>query len=107
MKQEAFLSKQEVLQVEKFLYKAGVSMIFEREFEGLAELKQTMEQLEPIGADIITRKFLSKEADYTSHQAIYKELGLTYYTYKKHQLRALTKLGIELGMSSLAKESES
>lgn|GEM_PF-4367373 len=101
MKNEIFLSEQDEDTVIKFLYEAGLYMTIGMDLNGLVELKQAMKKLEPTGADIILRKYLSKESDYTSHQAIYKELGLTYYTYKKHHQRALTKLATELEIYSL------
>lgn len=98
MKEEVFLSKQDETVVEKFLYECGMYITIGMERKGLAELQQAVNLLEPIGADIITRKYLSRESEYTRHQTIYKDLGISWGTYNKTRLRALTKLGTKLGL---------
>ncbi|OMD42570.1 hypothetical protein [Paenibacillus odorifer] len=107
MKNEIFLSEQDEDTVIKFLYEAGLYMTIGMDLNGLAELKQAMKKLEPTGAHIILRKYLSTESEYTRHQAIYKELQMSPGTYKKHRLRALTLLAAEMGMTAVEKESES
>lgn len=100
MEQEEFLSVENEEAIVSFLYESGIYLTLEMEREGQAELKQAMEKLEPLEAEIIARKYLSREAEYTRHQAVYKELGMSPASYKKYRLRALTKLAAELGGSA-------
>ncbi|MFF2907673.1 hypothetical protein [Paenibacillus sp. NPDC057934] len=104
MKKEVFLSKQGETVVEKYLYESGIYITMGMEREGLAELQKAVNLLEPIEAEIITRKYLSRESDYVRHQTIYKDLGISWGTYNKTRLRALTKLGTELGIISMVME---
>ncbi len=90
------MSKQDEEQIVKFLYKAGIHINMEMKLKGLEELQQAVQKLEMTEAEIITRKYLARESDYTSHQAIYKDLGMSPGSYKKHRLRALTKLAGEM-----------
>jgi hypothetical protein len=95
---EVFLSEKDENMVINLLYEAGLYIMIGKELEGLPELPQAMKKLESIGADIILRKYLSREAEYTRHQTIYKELQMSPGTYKKHRLRALTELAVLLGL---------
>ena len=106
-KKEDFLSEQDEDEIVSYLYHSGSYLMMGIEREGLEELQQAVKKLEPVEREIVTRKYLSREAEYTRHQEIYKDLGISIVTYKKYRLRALTKLAKELGIGSLAKEIES
>lgn len=99
LRKEIFLSEQDEDQLVSFLYELGMHITIGIEHDSLTDLQQAMGKLEPTGAEIITRKYLSREADYTRHQQIYKEMGLSAAHYKIHRLRALTKLSQALGFT--------
>ncbi|WP_238652343.1 hypothetical protein [Paenibacillus piscarius] len=96
MLNENFLSVDDNEALVSFLYESGIYITLDLEREGQVELQQAMKKLEPLEAEVIARKYLSREAEYTRHQAVYKELGLSSGTYKKYRLRALTKLAAKL-----------
>ncbi|AKG34659.1 hypothetical protein [Paenibacillus durus] len=96
MTKETFLTKQNEELTERFLYEAGIYKTIGKEHEFLFKIDQALKKLEPMGADIIYRKYLSPEADYIRHQTIYKEVGLSSAMYRKHRLQALTMLAVEL-----------
>lgn len=61
-------------------------------------IMSVVNRLPPLEKDVIMRKHLLVEADYTTHQDIYTELGISSPTYTKIRYKALYKLGVSLGI---------
>ncbi|MNN44996.1 hypothetical protein D3C81_1593090 [compost metagenome] len=106
MTRELFLSEQDEEVIVNFLYEAGIYIAISKEHEYLIKLEDAMKKLEPTGAKIVNSKYLSSGAEYIRHQAIYKEMQMSPAIYKKHRLRALTKLAAELGLMHCNGENE-
>ncbi|AIQ63891.1 hypothetical protein PSTEL_13170 [Paenibacillus stellifer] len=98
LKKGDFLSKQDEELMIRYLQRAQICKTIGSGHEELKELQEALNKLDSIGANIITRKYLSREAEYTRHQAVYEALSINAVTYKKHRIQALTKLAAELGL---------
>ncbi|WP_342439972.1 hypothetical protein NSS79_15190 [Paenibacillus sp. FSL L8-0436] len=92
--------------VVQYLSQIRLLLFLEKSEIKTGKVMSVVEKMPSFEREIIIRKYLAREAEYTSHQTIYKELGISTGTYKKYRMRGLTKLAAELGIISVGKENE-
>ncbi|MNK74059.1 hypothetical protein D3C87_935650 [compost metagenome] len=96
----SLLDKDSEKRVVLFLKEVNLKLFLQHTDETVARILKTVEKMPAMEKKIITRKYLSTEADYTWHYEIYQDMCISDVLYKKLRIRGLQKIAAEFGLIS-------
>lgn len=77
------------------------TLILERPNDTTRRVMELVEKMPALEREIINRKYIDTEADYTRHYEIYRELGISEAHYTQTRRGALLKIAAEFGLLTL------
>lgn len=94
------LDKEAEKRVVSFLKEVNLKLFLQRTDETVTRILEIVEKMPVMEKEVITRKYLSTEADYTRHYEIYQDMCISEGYYVKIRHRALQKIAVEFGLTS-------
>ncbi|WP_160045720.1 hypothetical protein [Paenibacillus sp. USDA918EY] len=98
----SLLDKDAEKRVVSFLRKIHLALILERYDERIRRVLDLIEKMPEMEKQIITRKYIQTEAEYTRHQEIYQSMGISDGLYRKIRLRGLRKIYDDLKLRGIS-----
>lgn len=95
------IDKETEKRVVSFLREVHIAVFLERSNEKIKRVLDLIEKMPELEKQVITRKYIHTDAEYTRHQEIYRDMGISSGLYSKIRLSALTKIAAEFGLQSL------
>ncbi|MNJ66028.1 hypothetical protein D3C77_620720 [compost metagenome] len=85
-------------QIESVLKEVNIKLYLERSDEQVTTVLNCINDMPEIEKEIMTRKYIDVEAEYTTHKMVYEPMGFNKSQYIAHRNSALEKLAIKLGL---------
>ncbi|MED5015951.1 hypothetical protein P9847_01385 [Paenibacillus chibensis] len=96
------LDKVSEKRVVSFLREVHLALILERHDEHIKRVLDLIAKMPEMEKQIITRKYIQTEAEYTRHQEIYRDMCISDGLYRKIRLRGLQKIFDELMLQGIS-----
>lgn len=90
------LDKETEKRVVSFLREVYIAVFLDRSNEKVKRVLDLIEKMPELERQIVTRKYIHADAQYTRHQEIYRDMGISSALYTKIRLSALSKIAAEL-----------
>ncbi|SDF04835.1 hypothetical protein SAMN04488542_10563 [Fontibacillus panacisegetis] len=86
--------------VVSLLSEVNLALFLERSNDQVSRILELVEKMPELEREVITRRYLSVNANYTSHQEIYRGMGISSPFYTKIRRSAIGKIAAEFGSLS-------
>lgn len=94
------IDKKTEKKVVSLLSEVNLALFLERSNDQLSRVLELVEKMPELEREVITRRYLSVNANYTSHQEIYRGMGISSPFYTKIRRLAIGKIAAEFGILS-------
>lgn len=92
------LDKEIGKKVISLLGEVHLALFLERPNDQVSRVMELVEKMPELEREIITRKYIDTEADYTRHYEIYQDMGISSPFYRKIRISAIAKIAAEFGL---------
>lgn len=99
------LDKEIEKKVISLLGEVNFALILERPNDTTRRVMDLVEKMPALEREIINRKYIDTEAEYTRHYEIYQDMGISEGRYVKIRREALLKIAAEFGLLTLEEVS--
>lgn len=101
------LDKKAEKKVVSLLSEVNLALFLERSNDQVNRVLELVEKMPALEREIINRKYINIEADYTRHYEIYQSMCISEGLYTRIRRRALQKIAAEFGFVSILMGKES